>query len=136
MNQFFKRISSTSSTTNMDFASNRDELIKKSILNQLTGSIKEIQYYCGGSGSDSDDMFRLNTTNNNTVDNINEATNSLCVGVEALFLHGLKDSIIKRFRRVIVSEIGVDSEQRLPQPSFWPTILIISHRQIIDQVSI
>lgn len=46
-----------------------------------------------------------------------------------MFLHGLKDSLMHKARRVI----GNDVDQR-PEPSFLSPLYIYSHRQIIEQV--
>lgn len=63
--------------------------------------------------------------------NIGDASNNLCSIIEAIFLHGLKDSLVHKARKVI----GSDIDQR-PEPSFLSPLLIISHRQIIEQVSL
>lgn len=96
---------------------NRDEVIKKSIVDQLSNSIKELQY----SGVEENrSQHCVNPT---------EAANQLCTILEALFLHGLKDSLKYRFQKVIAD---VDTR---PEPNFWAPLLVISHKEIIDQVS-
>ncbi|KAJ8913182.1 hypothetical protein NQ315_009019 [Exocentrus adspersus] len=109
MNKFLR---SVRSTTNK-----KDDLIKQSITTQLSNSVKEIQYA----------GIEENKTNNAV--NIFEAASALCTTVEAMMLHGLKDSLTHRFKRVIA-----DVEER-PEPSFWPPLLVISHRQIVDQIT-
>ncbi|KAK9890427.1 hypothetical protein WA026_010516 [Henosepilachna vigintioctopunctata] len=94
----------------------RDEMIKKSIIDQLSNSVKELQY----SG--------VEEYGSNIIDST-EAANQLCIIVEAIFLHGLKDSLTHRFRRAVAD---VDAR---PEPSFWAPLLIISHRQIIDHIT-
>ncbi|KAL3289564.1 hypothetical protein HHI36_022981 [Cryptolaemus montrouzieri] len=96
---------------------NRDEVIKRSIIDQLSNSVKELQY----SG------IEENRTNR-VIDNT-EAANQLCIIIEAIFLHGLKDSLSDRFQRALAD---VDAR---PEPSFWSALLVISHRQIIDQIT-
>lgn len=96
--------------------SKKDTLIKKSLIVQLSNSVKEIQLYTVEESA--------------TIDTIqmNEALGNLCSVIEAVLLHGLKDSLVYRARRAIA-----DFDQK-PEPSFWAPLLIISHRQIIDQV--
>ncbi|XP_044764926.1 sorting nexin-29 isoform X2 [Coccinella septempunctata] len=95
---------------------NRDEVIKKSIVEQLSNSVKELQY----SGIEENrSQHCINPT---------EAANQLCTIIEALFLHGLKDSLKYRFQKVIAD---VDTR---PEPNFWAPLLVISHKEIIDQI--
>lgn len=58
-------------------------------------------------------------------------TNALCNIIEAVFVHGLRDSLGERMS----SLLGSDPD-RMPVPNFWPVLLVISHRDIIEQVSI
>ncbi|CAH0562059.1 unnamed protein product [Brassicogethes aeneus] len=108
MNKFLKSVKNS-------VVSNKDELIKKSITTQLSNFVKEIQY------------FGVESKSAQNVD-ISEASNALCTTLEAMFLHGLKDSLAYRFTRAIA-----DVDER-PEPSFWGPLLVISHRQIIDQI--
>ncbi|XP_071519508.1 uncharacterized protein Plekhm1 [Panulirus ornatus] len=57
-------------------------------------------------------------------------TNALCNVLEAILIHGLRDSFGER----MTSLFGSDPD-RMPVPNFWPVILIISHRDLIEQVS-
>jgi hypothetical protein len=109
MNKLFKSVQSSNS--------NKDNLIKKSITTQLSSSVKAIQY-CG-----------IDESELNKVEDVTEASNTLCMTIEAIFLHGLKDSLSRRFKRAIA-----DVDER-PEPSFWAPLLVISHRQIIDQIT-
>lgn len=90
--------------------------IKKAITTQLSETVKEIQL-CGVEENILSDSL-----------DVEEATNSLCSVVEAMFLHGLKDSLSLRFRKAIA-----DVDDR-PDPSFWSPLLVISHKEIINQV--
>lgn len=94
----------------------REDLIKKSITRHLSNSVKEIQYV------GVEDARSLRT------EDITEAANALCFTIEAMFLHGLKDTLSHRFKRAIA-----DVDER-PELNFWAPLLVISHRQIIDQV--
>lgn len=59
-----------------------------------------------------------------------EETMALCSVLEAIFLHGLKDSLLNRVTEVLS---GPDFDA-MPQPSFWGPLLVFSHREIIDQI--
>ena len=59
-----------------------------------------------------------------------EETMALCSILEAIFLHGLKDSLLNRMTEALS---GPDFDA-MPQPSFWGPLLVFSHRQIIDQI--
>ncbi|XP_056646153.1 pleckstrin homology domain-containing family M member 1 [Diorhabda sublineata] len=109
-----KLIKSVRSVTN-----NKDDIIKKSIINQLSNSCKEI-HYAGAEENKSPKSSEYLVT---------EAANTLCTTIEAIFLHGLRDTLTHRFKKVLAD---VDEQ---PEPSFWAPLLIISHRQIIDQIT-
>ncbi|CAL4203577.1 unnamed protein product, partial [Meganyctiphanes norvegica] len=55
-------------------------------------------------------------------------TNALCNVLEAVLIHGLRDSFGER-----MSTFLTDTD-RMPVPNFWPVILIESHRDLIEQV--
>ncbi|KAK3895030.1 hypothetical protein Pcinc_001238 [Petrolisthes cinctipes] len=57
-------------------------------------------------------------------------TNALCNILEGVFIHGLRDSLGERMS----SFLGSDPD-RMPVPNFWPVLLVISHRDIIEQVN-
>lgn len=59
-----------------------------------------------------------------------DETITLCSVLEAIFLHGLKDSLLNRVTEALS---GPDFDA-MPQPSFWGPLLVFSHRQIIDQI--
>lgn len=111
MNRFLKSVKSA--TTN-----SKEDIVKKSITSHLSNSVKEIQY------TGVEDMKNVKS------EDIVEAANALCTSIEAMFLHGLKDTLSHRFKRAIA-----DVDER-PEPNFWAPLLVISHRQIIDQVLI
>jgi len=67
--------------------------------------------------------------NDGVISNCDEAT-SLCAVLEAIFLHGLKDSLLNRVTQALS---GPDFDA-MPQPSFWGPLLVFSHRQIIKQI--
>lgn len=94
----------------------RDALIRDSLQDHLNNSVIEIQGI-------------TENEENLPVGNCEEA-NTLCSVIEALFLHGLKDSLLNRVSEAIS---GPDFDA-MPQPSFWGPLLVCSHRQIIDQI--
>lgn len=59
-----------------------------------------------------------------------EETMALCFILEAIFLHGLKDSLLNR----VTEALNGPDFDAMPQPSFWGPLLVFSHRQIIDQI--
>lgn len=111
MSKFLKSVRTSSNK--------KDQVIKKTITASLSNSIKEIQY------------ATVEAKRLNKVMNITEAANELSLIMEAMFLHGLRDSLSHRFQKALA---GIDEKPQAPD--FWAPILIISHRQIIDQVSI
>lgn len=62
---------------------------------------------------------------------LSECTNSMCNTLEAIFLHGLKDS----FLRQTISVLAGGEIDRRPEPNFWPPLLVILHKETIVQVS-
>ncbi|XP_030756081.1 uncharacterized protein LOC115882273 [Sitophilus oryzae] len=108
MNKLLKSVRSASNK--------KDELIKQSITTNLSNTVKEIQYAGVEEGK------------GNKISDLSDASTQLCTTIEAMFLHGLKDSLTHRFKRVLAD---VDEK---PEPNFWPPLLVISHRQIIDQI--
>lgn len=96
----------------------RDTIIKESLINNLSECVKDIQY-----NSQFEENFH-------SVLGSSDSTNTLCMALEAVFLHGLKDTFLRKAKNVISG----DPDYR-PQSSFWPLILVLSHRQNIDQIS-
>nr|CAI5857794.1 unnamed protein product [Callosobruchus analis] len=97
--------------------SSKDDVIKKSITIELSSSVKQIQY----SGLDDNGSLKP--------EEVLEAASNLCNIIEAMFLHGLKDTISLRFKRAVA-----DVDER-PDPTFWSPLLIISHKEIINQIT-
>jgi hypothetical protein len=58
-----------------------------------------------------------------------EATSMLCWILEAIFIHGLKNTFIKS-----LSVFASRRENSIPNPSFWDFVMIFSHRDIIEQI--
>lgn len=94
----------------------RNILVKDSLQKQLHTSVMEMQSAPG-------------VEENGVVINCDESM-TLCSVLEAVFLHGLKDSLLNRVTEALS---GPDFDA-VPQPSFWGPLLVFSHRQIIDQI--
>lgn len=59
-------------------------------------------------------------------------TQSLCATIEAIFLHGLKDSFLWQTINILA---GPGNElNRRPSPTFWAPLLIFSHKYAIEQI--
>lgn len=109
---FFKNVTSSFAIRS------RDTILKESLINNLSECVKDIQYT-----SQFEENFH-------SVLGSTDSTNTLCMALEAVFLHGLKDTFLRKAKNVISG----DPDYR-PQSSFWPLILVLSHRQNIDQIS-
>ncbi|XP_012529958.1 pleckstrin homology domain-containing family M member 1 [Monomorium pharaonis] len=94
----------------------RNLLVRDSLQKQLNTSVMEMQSAPG-------------VADDGVVGNCDE-TMTLCSILEAIFLHGLKDSLLNRVTEALS---GPDFDA-MPQPSFWGPLLVFSHRQIIDQI--
>ncbi|XP_018362637.1 PREDICTED: pleckstrin homology domain-containing family M member 1 isoform X2 [Trachymyrmex cornetzi] len=94
----------------------RNLLVRDSLQKQLNTCVMEMQSAPG-------------VADDGVVGNCDE-TMTLCSVLEAIFLHGLKDSLLNRVTEVLS---GPDFDA-MPQPSFWGPLLVFSHRQIIDQI--
>lgn len=95
----------------------RNLLVRDSLQKQLNMCVMEMQSAPGLA----DDEGR--------VGNCDESM-SLCSVLEAIFLHGLKDTLLNRVTEALS---GPDFDAT-PQPSFWGPLLVFSHSQIIDQI--
>ncbi|XP_050458181.1 protein associated with UVRAG as autophagy enhancer [Cataglyphis hispanica] len=104
-------------TVNSIAGNKRNLLVRDSLQKQLNTSVMEMQ--SAPRISDDDDV----------VGNCDE-TMTLCSVLEAIFLHGLKDTLLNRVTEALS---GPDFDA-MPQPSFWGPLLVFSHRQIIDQI--
>jgi hypothetical protein len=52
--------------------------------------------------------------------------------LEAIFLHGLKETFLGR----LSSRLGSEFSPRMPEPSFWTFALVFSHKQVIPGTSV
>lgn len=113
MNSFLKTVNSM--TTN----NKRSRLVRESLQKLLNNSVMEMQ---SAPSIEEENHCR-------TIGNCDESM-SLCSVLEAIFLHGLKDSLLNRVTEALS---GPDFDA-VPQPSFWGPLLVFSHRQIIDHI--
>lgn len=114
-------------------------VIRDSLMGNLSENIKEIQFEFSEESSEGDflfsktccfayySLFVLSFLDIKL--ELCESTNSLCTTIEAIFLHGLKDSFLRQTINVIAGEID-----RRPEPNFWPPLMIFTHKQTIEQV--
>ncbi|CAB4055047.1 unnamed protein product [Lepeophtheirus salmonis] len=91
--------------------------IKGRIKERLSDSIKDIQVKYGENG----DKIISNRISGQTLS-----------AIEAIFIHGLKDSILGKISFALGPTSG-DRSASIPEPSFWLYLLIFSHRQDIDK---
>ena len=91
--------------------------VKQKILSAISESVSEVQYQYKSS-----------------CDSItsNDITNRLCTALEAVFVHGLKETFLGRLSSRF-SDGGVSSP-RMPEPSFWTFALVFSHKEVINQL--
>lgn len=94
----------------------KKQLLKDSLQTHLDTSILEVKSTYG-------------LDKGGTIGNCDEST-TLCSVLEAIFLHGLKNSLLNRVTQILT---GPDS-RAMPQPSFWGPLLVFSHQQMIKQI--
>lgn len=64
---------------------------------------------------------------------LSDNTQSLCATIEAIFLHGLKDSFLWQTVNILVGS-GASEANRRPSPTMWAPLLIFSHKSAIEQI--
>jgi len=92
---------------------------KKNILKAVSEAVSEVQYQYQNS-----DVPILS----------NEITARLCTAVEAVFVHGLKETFLGRLSSRLASHEARVSSPKMPEPSFWTFALVFSHKQVISQI--
>lgn len=90
---------------------------KNTILTAVTEAVSEVQY-----------QYR------NSVEAIpsNDITARLCIAIEAVFIHGLKETFLGRLSSRFGE--GGSGTPRMPEPSFWTFALVFSHKEVISQI--
>lgn len=98
-------------------ARQREALLRDSLMQNLSDSVKGIQYQQPSAGAAHKPVPA-------------DLATSLCSALEAIFLHGLKDTFFRKARSALTG----DPDQR-PQPSFWALLLVLSHRDNIKHIT-
>ncbi|XP_030375731.1 pleckstrin homology domain-containing family M member 1 [Scaptodrosophila lebanonensis] len=99
----------------LNFATKRENAVKEALINTLNENAREIEFEVKQKGLECVELC--------------EQTSGLCTTLEAIFLHGLKDS----FLWATISVIAGDVERR-PEPSFWAPVMVFMHKQVIEQI--
>ncbi|XP_068145614.1 uncharacterized protein Plekhm1 [Drosophila tropicalis] len=97
-----------------NFQFKRDNVVKEALINTLNENAREIEFDVKQNGVE--------------VLGVCELTSAICTTLEAIFLHGLKDSFLWATLNVIA-----DVERR-PEPSFWAPCMVFMHKQVIEQI--
>lgn len=105
----------------------REAAIRNSLLDRLKDSIQSLIY---GPGGENIPRLSSNTPRSNVYGHTDN-TNALCSVLEAIFIHGLKDSLGDRLSSIFLTDVD-----RMPVPNFWLVVMVVSHRELIEQVSI
>lgn len=117
---------------------NRETIVKESLLANLSENGKEIQFEqqeCAAADAGNSiisiysTMIMMHVLYVEQPLGLSDCTNSLCTTVEAIFLHGLKDSFLRQTINVIAGEVD-----RRPEPNFWPPLLVFTHKHTIEQI--
>jgi len=92
---------------------------KTNILTAVSEAVSEVQY-----------QYR------NNYDSIpsNDVTARLCTSLEAVFVHGLKETFLGRLSSRLSGHEATVASPKMPEPSFWTFALVFSHKQVISQV--
>ncbi|SPP72742.1 uncharacterized protein LOC117579044 [Drosophila guanche] len=108
-------MSSLFRSLNNSFSSKRENVVKGALINTLNENAREIEFEVKQKGLE--------------VVGLCEQTSALCTTLEALFLHGLKDSFLSATYNVIAGDV-----ERRPDPSFWSPCMVFMHKQVIEQI--
>eukprot|EP00090_Calanus_glacialis_P015181 TRINITY_DN24037_c0_g1_i1.p1 TRINITY_DN24037_c0_g1~~TRINITY_DN24037_c0_g1_i1.p1 ORF type:complete len:775 (-),score=278.46 TRINITY_DN24037_c0_g1_i1:166-2490(-) len=92
---------------------------KNNILSAVSEAVSEVQY-----------QYR----NSDTAIPSNDITARLCTSLEAVFVHGLKETFLGRLSSRLSGHEAMVASPKMPEPSFWTFALVFSHKQVISQV--
>lgn len=92
----------------------RDIVVKRSLTKQLAGCVRDLQQ---------------ELVNAEPVITGGESVSRVCFCLEAIFIHGLKDNIVKKMSSVF------GNSERLPTPDFWPVAMVYSHKDVLAQIA-
>lgn len=129
--------------------SSREQSIKQSLIDTLSDNAKEIQYELKEGATDEAcgkfqyifSTWKTKIRDFKQYENwdffaeqlyLCDHTQSLCATIEAIFLHGLKDSFLWQTINILAGT-GPESNRR-PSPTFWAPLLIFSHKYAIEQI--
>jgi len=93
---------------------------KSKILSSIAESVAEVQY-----------QYRAGVVSSIPS---NEITARLCTSLEAIFVHGLKETFLGKLSSRFSSSDGGVGSPRMPEPSFWTFALVFSHKEVISQL--
>ncbi|KAK8393234.1 hypothetical protein O3P69_013324 [Scylla paramamosain] len=106
----------------------REAAICSSLVTRLKEAVQSV-LQPGGTTSNSGPRYSPSVPHGPVLGH-SDNTNALCNVLESIFIHGLRDSFSEKMSVLL----GADPD-RMPVPNFWPVILIISHRDSIEQVN-
>ncbi|XP_044740811.1 uncharacterized protein LOC123302091 [Chrysoperla carnea] len=110
--------------------SRKEKLVTDNLINKLSESVKYIQMNNKIKEDNDDVADDMLTLMANDLDGDGDGSTNLCAVIEAIFLHGLKDSF---FQIATKAFTNAETDSR-PEPSFWDLLLVFSHQQIISQI--
>ncbi|CAN7987058.1 unnamed protein product [Ixodes hexagonus] len=93
----------------------RDIMIKRSLTKHLAKCVHDLQQ---------------ELINADDVDIGGESVSNVCFCLEAIFIHGLKDTIAKKMSSVFNS-----GHERTPSPDFWPVAMVYTHKNVLAQIN-
>lgn len=98
---------------------NKDEVLREAaIKNALTQGLGQAV-----------NILQQQHINSNEAITSGDFTNNVCHYLEAIFIHGLKDSFFEK-----MSAILTNNPDRSPEPNFWPFLMVFSHKDVIAQI--
>lgn len=92
----------------------RDIVVKRSLTKQLAACVRDLQQ---------------ELINAEPVVTGGESASRVCFCLEAIFIHGLKDNIVKKMSSVF------SNSEKLPTPDFWPVAMVYSHKDVLAQIA-
>lgn len=93
----------------------RDIMIKRSLTKHLAKCVHDLQQ-------------ELINADNAVIGG--ENVSNVCYCLEAIFIHGLKDTIAKKMSSVFSS-----ANERTPSPDFWPVAMVYTHKNVLSQIN-
>ncbi|XP_064461197.1 pleckstrin homology domain-containing family M member 1-like [Ornithodoros turicata] len=94
----------------------RDIIIKRSLTKHLSQYIRDLQQ-------------ELITSD--AVVSGGENASNVCFCLEAIFIHGLKDTFSKKMSSVFKAA----AQEKIPSPDFWTFVMVYTHRDVLAQIN-